>query len=124
MLIVEAKGILEHCFNEMLPGDLLAKARKKYAQLPVRTAQDEMPANGMTLDAVKARIGELGPAVEDTDSAFALLVPAGHKDRNHAIIEVSIHEDRLIVAAWAKEGLIPQKTTQKAIEKIFALLRQ
>jgi hypothetical protein len=47
---------------------------------------------------------------------LAALAGSGFKSMNPALLEVTFTESSLTVTAWAKEGLIPQRTAQKAID--------
>ena len=53
---------------------------------------------------------------------MVLLVGSGFQNRNPAAVELCVREDALEISAWAKEGLINQRTAEKAVKACLSAL--
>lgn len=53
---------------------------------------------------------------------MVLLVGSGFQNRNPAAVELCFREDALEISAWAKEGLINQRTAEKAVKACLSAL--
>ena len=51
-----------------------------------------------------------------------MMVGSGFGDRNPTVLEVVIVGADVTVTAWAKEGLIPQKSARKAVNAALKAL--
>lgn len=57
---------------------------------------------------------------EDLDNnIYVLSVKAGFADKNNAVIMCQLNDDSLLLLGYAKEGLINQHTSEKAVDKVI-----
>ena len=59
---------------------------------------------------------------EEPDSHLLLSTGSGLGRQNPAVVELEFDADSVTLTAWAKEGLIPQRTAQGAIKGMLELL--
>ena len=78
------------------------------------------PENINALNAIRDIFDEFGIILkEDLDkSIYIAAIKAGIFDANEAIVIALIDQHKCLIAAYAKEGLIKQSTSKRAIEKI------
>ena len=57
-----------------------------------------------------------GVCVQDEKDHLTLLVGSGVWKMNPAVVELQFHDTHVEIAAWAKEGIIKQRTAEKAIQ--------
>ena len=78
------------------------------------------PENINALNAIRDIFDEFGIILkEDLDkSIYIAAITAGIFDANEAIVIALIDQHKCSIAAYAKEGLIKQSTSKRAIEKI------
>ena len=123
MLEQEAREFLEDAFNQMAAGPSMAAARQKYARLKVRSARREA-ACGTNLYQ-KARTVMAGKAAflaAEPDRRLVLLTGSGFNLRNPAVVELTFTDSAVTAQAWAKEGLIPQKSAAGAVDMLLEAL--
>lgn len=78
------------------------------------------PKNINVLNAIRDIFSETGIILkEDLDkSIYIVAIKAGIFDANEAIVIALIDQHKCSIVAYAKEGLIKQSTSKRAIEKI------
>lgn len=83
-------------------------------------AEIVFPKNINALNAIRDVFSETGIILkEDLDkSIYIAAIKAGIFDANEAIVIALIDQHKCSIAAYAKEGLIKQSTSKRAIEKI------
>ena len=59
---------------------------------------------------------------EQKGEVITMMVGSGFGDRNPTVLEVVIVGADVTVTAWAKEGLIPQKSARKAVNAALKAL--
>ena len=83
-------------------------------------AEIVFPKNINALNAIRDVFSETGIILkEDLDkSIYIAAIKAGIFDANEAIVIALIDQHKCSIVAYAKEGLIKQSTSKRAIEKI------
>jgi hypothetical protein len=107
-------------------------ARIGAALLPVRHHEQELELLALSPEAAARLAGEV--LAHHGQMAWAREEPGGYRirgligsgalDMNPAVVDVHVRPGgQLIVHAAAKEGLIPQRTAQKAVRRVIESLR-
>ena len=119
MMETEAKQLLEETFNRIQPGESYRKARKSYEKLKIytdtRCVTTERNLYPMAWEQMKQSGGLTAALISNEKNRMVLVVASGAKQRNPAVVELLFTENSLTVTAWAKEGLIKQRTAQGAV---------
>ena len=120
----EAKKILEETFNRLVEGEEMKAAREKYAKLKVRQVQRKAgTAENLYQTAYQKLGGQSEFLSEEAGERLILMTGSGFGQRNPTVVELEFAADNLTATAWAKEGFIPQKSADKAIDMIFTALQ-
>ncbi len=94
---------------------------KSALRLRAKSEETTLPCTMEQGRAALAACGTLLP--DDTEEGETVgYVMAGFRDRNPAVVELCGDGGVLRVRATAKEGVIPQRTAKKALEKFKAAL--
>lgn len=114
-------GLLTHLFTQGLSGKRYDTVLKAVLKLKPHSEETVLSCPLEEASAALKRCGALFP--EDTEPGEVVgFVMAGIGDRNPAVIELCPEGGALRVRATAKEGLIPQGTSRKALEKLQGAL--
>ena len=123
ILEAQAKQLLEETFARMNPGEAMEPGRKKYAELRVRRAERRVSCTGNLYQKAREALTEQETVLEEEpDSRLLLSTGSGLGRQNPAVVELEFDADSVTLTAWAKEGLIPQRTAQGAIKGMLELL--
>ena len=107
----QAKQLLEETFARMNPGEAMEPGRKKYAELRVRRAERRVSCTGNLYQKAREALTEQETVLEEEpDSRLLLSTGSGLGRQNPAVVELEFDADSVTLTAWAKEGLIPQRT--------------
>lgn len=60
--------------------------------------------------------------VDEKSGTFVAIIKSGIFNKNLAIVGLMLKDKTLYIAAYAKEGFINQRTTEKVIQNIFTLI--
>lgn len=127
MTVQDPKKELEEIYDRIFAGDFFLKSREKYRTLRMTEADCTMPAGLCTYDAALKKYGTSKIDVLRRSDAGSLLVietGAGLGGHNPALVEIAFNEDSIAVRAWAKEGLIPQRTVHGALKHVKYMLTE
>ena len=82
--------------------------------------KETVPKN-MSFSNLRDRLIGLGTIIEEDFHAniYVLIVMAGIKNMNSAIVVIKLTHEKLLFASYAKEGIINQHTANKAIDKVI-----
>lgn len=118
----EVNALLEQAFEAMFPGFLMASARKQYARL--RTEREQCTAcDTRGYDMVLSALEGCGSVITKVpNQRIVLLITSGAAKKNPSVAELEFLEHTMIITTWAKEGMISQKTAQKALQDIQIFL--
>ena len=120
---LEAKEFLEEAFRQAANAPGMETARQKYGKLKMRSASRTAASNGNLYQKARTVMtGKAGVIAAETDSRLVLLTGSGFGQRNPAMVELEFSDTEVTATAWAKEGLIPQKSAPSAVDAIFAEL--
>ena len=113
----------EQFFRSVAPEEVVEAGLKKYARLRVSRADKQVPCGGNLYSQARQILAEKGTVLEDEPERRLLLATGGGvKQQNPAILEMLFTEESLTLTAWAKEGLIPQRTAQGAVRSALSAL--
>ena len=113
----QAKELLEAKANEVYAGEMGKKARESYARLKVRSYAKSAAAKAEQFEAARAYLLGRGDLLESGVGTYLLaMTGSGVKNMNPTVVELAFGGGTLQVTAWAKEGLIPQKSAEKAVK--------
>lgn len=119
----QAKRMLEEAFAKMNPGEAMEPGRKKYAELRIHQAERRVSCTDNLYQKTRAALTEKETVLEEEpDSRLLLATGSGLGRQNPAVVELRFTGDSVTLTAWAKEGLIPQRTAQGAIKELLKLL--
>lgn len=81
-------------------------------------------SNGISKIKLRDYLMEIGTILEFDEKAgiYVATIKAGIGNKNSAIIGIMMKDKILYIASYAKEGLINQKTSEKAIEKVLSVV--
>ena len=121
----EAKRMLEEAFAkpfEETP-EAAAKIINNYNKLKVTEYQECGKTTGNLRAVAMERLHELPVMMaEQKGEVITMMVGSGFGDRNPTVLEVVIQGSDVCVTAWAKEGIIPQKSARKAVNAALKAL--
>ena len=110
----------EQFFRSVAPEEVVEAGLKKYARLRVSRADKQVPCGGNLYSQARQLLTEKGTVLEDEPERRLLLATGGGVKQQ---IRISIFtEESLTLTAWAKEGLIPQRTAQGAVRSALSAL--
>jgi len=116
MELSEVKNLLEDWFNSIYTGDVCKKARASYAKLKLCSDSRTVPTSGNYYEKARIALKDRGDFVKvELGKRLVLAMGSGMKNRNPTIVELCFEERQLQISAWAKEGLIPQKSAPRAV---------
>ena len=118
----EVKSLLEQGFQALFPGFLMSSARKQYAKLRIEREQCTVRDTCGYDTALSALNGCGSVIVQIPQQRIVLLTAGGAAGKNPSVAELVFFEDSVTITTWAKEGLIDQKTAQRALQDIRVLL--
>ena len=100
-----------------------AKVIKNYNKLNITEYREFGKTTGNLRAVAMERLHTL-PVVmaEQNGEVITMIVGSGFGDRNPTALEVVIQGSDVSVSAWAKEGLIPQKSAKKAVNAALKAL--
>ena len=121
---VRAKELLEAKANEVYAGEVGQRARESYARLKVRSAARSVTAKSGTYEHTREYWMGRGELLEAKPEQYLLVMTgSGIKNQNPTVVELVFQGETLQLTAWAKEGLIPQKSASKAIQDCLDALK-
>lgn len=87
---------------------------------------DEIPSNGCDSKLLAEALIKSGKVLEQSDDekSYIAVVKAGVANMNHAFLALKLDKESISVVAVAKEGIIKQRTSKRAIEKVMQNLRE
>ena len=121
----EARQILESTFAKAFEEnpEAGAKAINSYNKLKVSEYQECGKTSGNLRAVAMERLHELPVmSAEQNGEVITMMVGSGFGDRNPTMLEVVIRGSDVTVTAWAKEGIIPQKSAKKAVNAALKAL--
>ena len=118
----EVKSLLEQEFQALFPGFLMSSARKQYAKLRIEREQCAV-CDTCGYDTALSMLNGCGSViVQIPHQRIVLLITGGTAKRNPSVAELEFCENSVTITTWAKEGLVSQKTAQRALQDIRVLL--
>lgn len=118
----EAKALLEQAFEVLFPGFLMSLSRKQYAKLRIEREQCTVCDTCGYDEALLMLSGSGTVITKVPDQRIVLFIESGAAQRNPAVAELEFFDHSITITTWAKEGLIDQKTAQRALQDIRVLL--
>ncbi len=85
---------------------------------------DHILAKGMNQIQLRDYLMEISTILEadEKEEIYITVINAGFGNKNPAIVGLMLKDNILYIAAYAKEGLINQRTAEKVVKKISALV--
>ena len=118
----EAKALLEQAFEALFPGFLMSLSRKQYAKLRIEREQ-YTARDTCGYDEALLMLSGCGTVITNvSNQRIVLFIESGAAQRNPAVAELEFFDHSITITTWAKEGLIDQKTAQRALQGIRVLL--
>ena len=114
----EAGQLLGNIFEQMNPGKEMKAGREKYAKLKVQGAERRLPCAGDLSKKTRQVLDKRASFLEEEPGRMLLLMGGGFGQRNLTLVELLFEEKALTLRAWAKEGLIPQRTAQGVVKEV------
>ena len=115
----------------IVPDSMIHRAPGSSSELPgalflmrrVRRAERRVSCTGNLYQKAREALTEQETVLEEEpDSRLLLSTGSGLGRQNPAVVELEFDADSVTLTAWAKEGLIPQRTAQGAIKGMLELL--
>ena len=99
---------------------LTTKIENEIGYKEEQSVSEEIPIKDVTSEAVKFYLYDIGTLLEeDTENCiYTASINAGFLNFNRAVLAIKYEKNKLIIKAFAREGLINQKTAEKAINKL------
>ena len=107
--------------------EALVKKMKAFVSVTEKDLEEKtINVRGMTLAKLRDSLIGLGTILdEDFElNAYIINVGAGVANKNSAVVAAQLLDNKLYFLGYAKEGLINQHTTKKAIDKIIKVLEK
>ena len=123
LLEEQAKELLETKANEIYIGDAGKGARTSYARLKVRSASASAAATEKDCERVARYLQRRGELLEETEQRLLIMTGSGMKNMNPTVVELTLEGGTLQITAWAKEGMIPQRSAEKAVKDCLNALK-
>ena len=118
----EVQSLLEQRFQALFPGFLMSSARKRYAKLRIEREQCTI-RDTCGYSAVLSALNGCGSVVVQVPhNRIVLLTTGGAAGKNPFLAELEFFENSITITVWAKEGMISQRTAQRALQDIRCLL--
>ena len=121
----EANQMLEEAFAKAFEEnpEAAAKVIANYNKLKITEYQECGKTTGNLRAVAMERLHALPVMMaEQKGEVITMMVGSGFGDRNPTVLEVVISGGDVSVSAWAKEGLIPQKSARKAVNAALKAL--
>ena len=121
----EANQMLEEAFAKAFEEnpEAAAKVIANYNKLKITEYQECGKTTGNLRAVAMERLHALPVmSAEQNGEVITMMVGSGFGDRNPTVLEVVIRGGDVAVSAWAKEGLIPQKSARKAVNAALKAL--
>ena len=121
----EANQMLEEAFAKAFEEnpEAAAKVIANYNKLKITEYQECGKTTGNLRAVAMERLHALPVMMaEQKGEVITMMVGSGFGDRNPTVLEVVIVGADVTVTAWAKEGLIPQKSARKAVNAALKAL--
>ena len=119
----EVRDLLEETFARLMPGEPMAQGRKKYAQLRLQREEQEVACGENLYGRARSALQEKASLLEEEpETRLLLLTGSGVRGNSPTVVELQFTAERMVLTAWAKEGLIPQRSARRAIQAIRAAL--
>ena len=119
----EIKKLLEDTFDQLFPGEMLAKGRENYAKMRIHRAERKTACGENLYQRARGILTEKDTVLEDEPGRRLLVMTGSGMDRrNPTLVEMEFEEDSLSLTAWAKEGFIPQRSAPGAVKFMLAAL--
>ena len=121
----EANQMLEETFAKAFEENPegAAKIINNYNKLKISEYQEFGKTSGNLRAVAMERLHALPVMMaEQNGEVITMMVGSGFGDRNPTVLEVVIHGSDVSVSAWAKEGMIPQKSAKKAVNAALKAL--
>ncbi|MEG1592972.1 MAG: hypothetical protein RR350_01095 [Oscillibacter sp.] len=121
----EATEVLNHCYETMFSAPLYASACKGYRRLRTRVATRRFSQEGQTAERVLEALNHLPVMFLDkqTPEHIQVVMGGGAANLNPVVMEIQMDAPECTVTVWTKEGLLPQKSAEKAISRFQKLLQ-
>ena len=123
LLEEQAKELLEAKANEIYIGDAGKGARTSYARLKMRSFSATVAAAEEDCARVAGYLQRRGDLLEETEQRLLIMTGSGMKNMNPTVVELMLEGGMLQITAWAKEGMIPQRSAEKAVKDCLNALR-
>lgn len=123
LLEAQAKELLEAKANEIYTGDAGKGARVSYARLKVRSFSASAAASEKDCERVAGYLRNRGQLLEETEQCLRVMTGSGVKYMNPTVVELVLEGGMLQITAWAKEGMIPQRSAEKAVKDCLKALK-
>jgi hypothetical protein len=101
---------------------LLTKKIEKFIAIREEEIEEKIvDVNNLSFINLRDSIIGLGTILDEDfgTQSYVVNVPSGIANRNSAVVVVQLYENQLFLLGYAKEGIINQHTTSKAIEKLL-----
>ena len=120
---LEAKKLLEQAFEEAVKDPRMESVRQKYARLKVHHASRRVDTAGNQYYAARQKLEDRCVMLtEEQERRLVIMTASGFGQRNLTVVELEFAQNAVTVSAWAKEGLISQRSAPKAISATLKLL--
>ena len=121
----KVKDLLETWFNSIYHDDYGKKARTTYAKLKICGDSRTIPTTQNLYERARRTLKARGEFREaEQDKRLVLAMGSGRNMKNPTIVELLFEKEQLKISAWAKEGLIPQKSAVTASDVCLEDLKQ
>ncbi|MDD3347464.1 hypothetical protein [Oscillibacter sp.] len=124
----EAAEVLNQCFDGIFSTSTYALARRGYRRMKAQVVSRSFPVkDGSPEKFLAAALEALNhlPVLlleEPAPACIRVVMGSGAANLNPAVMEIVMTDGMCCVTAWAKEGLIHQKTAEKAIDRFQTLM--
>lgn len=120
----EAAEVLNHCYETMFSAPLYAAACKVYRRLRTRAVARRFSREEQTAEHVFEALNHL-PVMflgEQMPEHIQVVLGSGAANLNPVVMEIQMDPSECTVTVWTKEGLLYQKSAEKAINRLRRLL--
>ena len=122
LLETQAKELLEAKANEIYTGDAGRGARASYAHLKVRSAVADRAVAPEDWERTTGYLRSRGEVLAETEQSLLVMTGSGMKYMNPTVVELVMTDGSIRITAWAKEGIIPQRSAEKAVRDCLNVL--
>ena len=112
----EAREILEDVFLKAAMQVGTPLSARRYEKLKLDSQRQTVPAGENLYQKARDGANPGNIITDEPGGRLVLLTLSGFGRRNPAVVELVFTDADVTVTAWAKEGLIRQKSAQKAVE--------